>query len=92
MLKLLPDMVTDLEAQAVQVSKNQTVSRDEINRILSGCQWVKRGKRAVEENGRGVMATFGAFTHGGVHGLTRISYRCPELVRLLNRLCARSGS
>ena len=83
--KLLPDMVTDLEAQAVQVSKNQTVSRDEINRILSGCQWVKRGKRAVEENGRGVMATFGAFTHGGVHGLTRISYRCPELVRLLNR-------
>ena len=82
--KLLPNVVDDLEAQAVQVSKRQTLSRDEINRILSGCKWVKRGKRAVEENGQGVMATFGAFTHGGVHGITRITYRCPELVRLLN--------
>ena len=59
------------------------------DRVLEAVRAIKEPKgsqvRLVQRQAQGTMVIFGAYTHGGCHGITRPTYRRPQLVRLLNR-------
>ena len=59
------------------------------DRVLEAVRAIKEPKgsqvRLVQRQAQGTMVIFGAYTHGGCHGITRPTYRRPQLVKLLNR-------
>ena len=62
------------------------VSREQVEQAIKAFPWPKQLQpRKVQREGLGVSVSFGAFSHGGCHGVTRATRRRPCLTRLLNR-------
>ena len=62
------------------------VRREQVDKAIKAFPWPKPlQQRKVQREGLGVSVNFGAYTHGGCHGITRATRRRPFLAQLLNR-------
>ena len=61
------------------------VTRGQLRELLETCRWPSKKKRQLEQSNPGRMIFFGAFSHGGIHGVCQVTYQRKHLVRLLNR-------
>ena len=62
------------------------VSREQVEEAIKSFPWPRQSQlRQVQREGEGNLVSFGAYTHGGCHGITRVSRRRPALAQLLNK-------
>ena len=68
------------------VQHDAPVSREQVEEAIKSFPWPRQSQlRQVQREGEGNLVSFGAYTHGGCHGITRVSRRRPALAQLLNK-------
>ena len=75
------------EIRAKELLKGEgLIDRAQLRDLLQGCTWPRpKTSRKLHQRVAGSMVAFGAFTHGGCHGVLRATFQRPALVSLLNR-------
>ena len=73
------------EELATNLLDQGAVTRGQLRELLETCRWPSKKKRQLEQSNPGRMIFFGAFSHGGIHGVCQVTYQRKHLVRLLNR-------